>query len=198
MGGDRKSEEPTRDADVVVVGGGIGGLYTAKRLAGEGLNVRLYELTGRLGGRIETWDLTPEDDDFDDVFKAEMGPMRFELAMQPLFDRLRKDCHIRMDEFASPSAPYPPDPHQLAVDEQFDHNPLDALGLLKLGLFRLFGIDHRLECDDKGVVQVMAIGDGLRWLESIKDSDIPDLTAARVPTNNLSTMSVSPTRCRLI
>ena len=159
--------------DVVVVGGGIGGLYAAMRLAEHRLNVHLYELTDRLGGRIETHDLTPEASTPDEVFKAEMGPMRFELAMQPLFDSVRKSCGISVAEFASPSAPYLPDPEQLAVNEKIDDHPLDALGLLKLGLFRLFEIDHRLELDDEGVVQVIPTGEGLRWLKRTKDADIP-------------------------
>lgn len=40
--------------DVVVIGGGISGTYTAWRLRDRGLKVALYEATDRIGGRFYT------------------------------------------------------------------------------------------------------------------------------------------------
>src|SRR5687768_9282692 len=68
---------------VGIVGGGIAGLYCAWKLAIEGHSVTVFECLNRLGGRIETLPLGG--------FRAECGPMRFELAIQPLFKRLAED-----------------------------------------------------------------------------------------------------------
>jgi len=42
--------------DVAIIGGGVGGLYTAWRLRNSNLTVSLYEQSDRLGGRIQTVD----------------------------------------------------------------------------------------------------------------------------------------------
>ncbi|KAG1658209.1 hypothetical protein FOA52_008232 [Chlamydomonas sp. UWO 241] len=46
------------DCDAIVVGGGIGGLVTAGRLAREGLSVTLLEANAEVGGRCQTVTLT--------------------------------------------------------------------------------------------------------------------------------------------
>ncbi|MFV1990900.1 MAG: flavin monoamine oxidase family protein, partial [Acidimicrobiales bacterium] len=43
-----------KSVDVVIVGGGISGLATARGLAGAGCSVRLFEARGRIGGRLES------------------------------------------------------------------------------------------------------------------------------------------------
>src|SRR5215204_1706522 len=80
---------------VGIVGGGIAGLYCAWRLADVGHRVTVFERLGRLGGRIETRNL--------DGFKAECGPMRFELAIQPKFRDLADDLGIKFDPFDEPT-----------------------------------------------------------------------------------------------
>ncbi|MGJ0506244.1 MAG: flavin monoamine oxidase family protein [Methylocystis sp.] len=47
-------EEPERDVDVVIVGGGLSGLCTAFHLRQAGVSFTLLELAPRLGGRIRT------------------------------------------------------------------------------------------------------------------------------------------------
>lgn len=80
---------------VGIVGGGIAGLYCAWRLGQRGHRVTVFEHLGRLGGRIETLDL--------DGFKAECGPMRFELAIQTLFKKFAEnDLGIDFAGFTGP------------------------------------------------------------------------------------------------
>lgn len=78
---------------VGIVGGGIAGLYCAWKLAEKGHSVTVFERLGRLGGRIETLDLE------DGRFKAECGPMRFELATQPYFEKLAGDLGVGFARF---------------------------------------------------------------------------------------------------
>ncbi|KAI1502605.1 hypothetical protein F5X99DRAFT_407891 [Biscogniauxia marginata] len=57
--------------DVGIVGGGISGLYTALLLQREGHRVRIFEGTGRIGGRVYTHYFTTEKDQY-----FEAGAMR--------------------------------------------------------------------------------------------------------------------------
>lgn len=91
----------SRTTSVVIVGGGIAGLYCARELARQGGHgVTVLETRQEFGGRIETLDLGP--------FKAECGPMRFELPMQPLFHTLCKDLGITFERFTGPTDPAEP------------------------------------------------------------------------------------------
>jgi monoamine oxidase len=187
---------------VVIVGGGIGGLYTAWKLAEGGTPVAIYEATGRLGGRIETVDLEPD-------FKAEMGPMRFELALQPNFEMILSDTKdsdgnpVQPAPFASPRAPRLPDRDDLAPDERPDGVPLDGLGLMQLGLFRLFGIEHTVAIkytdadggakeengapitkDTPGAVKCAYVKPSQAaqaWLRSTRDPDVPMRPGSAAP-----------------
>ena len=70
----------TTDYDTIIVGGGVGGLVTAIRLATAGLNVALFERNDQLGGKLAvrerdgfTFDIGPSlltlPELFDDVFR---------------------------------------------------------------------------------------------------------------------------------
>ena len=103
-----------------------------------GRNVLLLEATDRYGGRIETGDLSPPPIAGDAPHKAEFGPMRFELEIQPLFAQLLDDFKIATEPFSAPSSPEPPVEYPLAQDERAaDGTPLSSLALLKLGVFRM-------------------------------------------------------------
>src|SRR6266576_231812 len=61
-------EKPDTEVDVAIVGGGIAGLYCCLQLvkspwfkAGKKKTISLYEASRRLGGRIETWRVSPHE-----------------------------------------------------------------------------------------------------------------------------------------
>jgi hypothetical protein len=137
-----------------IVGGGIAGLYCALKLADKAEEVIVYESLDRLGGRIETVNLQG--------FKAECGPMRFELEIEPLFSTLAGELEIDFATFTPPrsgSAEFPK--HDLQQNEVsaehkrevekvlgagshseiisgiFSHHT-SALDMLKFGIFRMF------------------------------------------------------------
>ena len=129
-----------------IVGGGIAGLYCARAL-GAKHEVTLFETLDHLGGRIETLNLGG--------FKAECGPMRFELATQPHFKKLIKGLKIKAEPFPNPRAEpaeYPKfdlAPHEMSTAQMkasaaglasyaamFSHQT-SALDLLQYGIYRL-------------------------------------------------------------
>jgi hypothetical protein len=127
---------------VGIVGGGIGGLYCARKLLERGHAVRLFEMLERVGGRIETEpDLAG--------FTAEFGPMRFEPKLQPLFTTLCGDLRIDLVEFPGPKGARDAGETKVALppDERAGNNkPLGPLDLLKLGVVRMFDEgDERLD-----------------------------------------------------
>jgi len=79
---------------IAVVGGGIAGLYCAHRLALRGHRVTIFEQLPRIGGRIETLTL--------DGIECECGPMRFELAIQPMLKALAAELGIEFSPFTPP------------------------------------------------------------------------------------------------
>ena len=116
MGSDRHSAADLPDCvDVAIVGGGISGLYCALQLARlikeqpslhlgsarietaslEPMPVHVFEASGRLGGRIETWDVKLTPGPNGEVFRAEFGPMRIEPRDQPLLKDLLDYLGIR-------------------------------------------------------------------------------------------------------
>jgi monoamine oxidase len=118
-------------SDIVIAGGGIAGLYCARRLADAGQRILVLEASSdRWGGRIETEDL--------DGFIAEMGPMRFEPTLQPRFAGLCADLGVELVDFAGPTADgvVAPDA-ELTPEEQ----GLNSLQLLKRGIMLVMGRD---------------------------------------------------------
>jgi monoamine oxidase len=122
-----------RRHDVVVVGAGIAGLFCSLHLK-KTKNVGVYEVSSRLGGRIETWRIDPKasddlefttipvsklrDEDREPAtqnrskfFVAEFGPMRIEPEHQPYLAKLLSDLKIRDEKGAekwSDLVPFPP------------------------------------------------------------------------------------------
>jgi hypothetical protein len=115
--------------DIVIAGGGIAGLYCARRLADAGHRVLILETASdRWGGRIETEDL--------DGFIAEMGPMRFEPTLQPRFAALCDELGVGLVPFAGPSAD-----RTAAADEDLppEEQGLNSLQLLRRGIMLIMG-----------------------------------------------------------
>jgi monoamine oxidase len=168
---DEPSPDPAGEiagsSDVVVVGGGIGGIYCARELAKRGRTVTLLEMRSCLGGRIETLDLRgfagPSALTRRPVFKGECGPMRFELALQPRFAALCEETGIKLDDFPPPRAAPSPTVYALEGDETHEGQPLDALQLLTLGVLRMFGQKTTIDADGA----VVPADDG--WLAHLAD-----------------------------
>jgi phytoene dehydrogenase-like protein len=140
----------TRPVSVGVVGGGIAGLYCAWKLGSLGHSVSVFETLDRLGGRIETLDL--------DGFKAECGPMRFELATQPKLRKLgKKTLGITFTDFTPPTGEDPLFPRydleqkeksqaQLRAEKRDGANQSQltrSLDLLKYGVYRMVTEDRK-------------------------------------------------------
>ncbi len=91
---------PPKHVDVLIVGGGVSGLYCAYRLLDEqpGLKIAIVEKDGRVGGRLDTDRVVILDDSGKPVeAKDEEGGMRFNFQMQELMElahRLNLDSHI--------------------------------------------------------------------------------------------------------
>ena len=124
--------------EIVVVGGGIAGLYCSYHLARAGKKVVLYEASRRLGGRIETWKIDKE------LF-AEFGPMRIAPERQPLLKQLLLELGIRehTDQKTKPKrgelVPFPEYRSEEPVEPKFNLKEEESrqktiLDLLKLGL----------------------------------------------------------------
>lgn len=113
----------TKNISIGIVGGGIAGLYCAWKLADLGYKVSVFEHLNRFGGRIETLDLSG--------FKAECGPMRFELATQPLFKKLIDDLDITCTTFSPPKAEDSPFPRYLLQQNEKSSKQLQEEEKLK-------------------------------------------------------------------
>ncbi len=169
MSGKGGANDHRETADVVVVGGGIAGLSCARQLAAQDYKVVVLEAASRFGGRIETGDLGPPPFPGSSAHRAEFGPMRFELDIQPLFAQLLDDFDIAATEFPAPQSPEPPVEFPLAEDERLGDTPLPALELLKLGIFRLLGQETFIAKGKDGEPVVELSGQGRSWLGGLSD-----------------------------
>ena len=120
------------DRSIVIVGGGIAGLYAAYLLGLLKHDVQLFEMSGRWGGRIdsEVFKLDRKND-----FVAEFGPMRFEAHLQ---ERLRGLCFqlgIGFEAFSPTSAPVGTTQYDLTATEESLESPADLLQWAVLKMF---------------------------------------------------------------
>ncbi|PKI89300.1 amine oxidase [Actinomycetales bacterium SN12] len=83
--------QESRQTDVAIIGGGVAGLNAARLLVAAGLDVRLLEARGRLGGRVLTVDATGAEsgDGFD------LGPSWVWPKMQPVIGPFLDELGIR-------------------------------------------------------------------------------------------------------
>jgi len=121
-----------KDRSIVIVGGGIAGLYAAYLLGRLDYHVQLFELSDRWGGRIDSqiFKLDGRND-----FIAEFGPMRFEAHLQ---ERLRRLCfHLGIDfePFSPTSAPVGTTHYDLTATEESLKSPADLLQWAVLKMF---------------------------------------------------------------
>ena len=150
---------------IVIAGGGISGMYCALKLAQRpnvGSVVLLEAAKDRWGGRIETAEI--------DGFIAEMGPMRFEEALQPMFKELVDSLDIPLVPFTGPSAGLIDFPvYGLARDEYFPNGgpQLNSLQLLRRGVLLIMG--QELHPDDPAGARHQT------WLDQHEESDYAKL-----------------------
>src|SRR5690242_8887265 len=101
---------------IAIVGGGIGVLYAAYLLGRNGFRVTLFEQDERLGGRIETVNMPP-----DEAFLAEFGPMRFEPGLQLMLVNLVNHLGLQFEDFAPTTAPISPIDYEEEDVEDFEN-----------------------------------------------------------------------------
>jgi monoamine oxidase len=137
------TEPGGKDRSIVIVGGGIAGLYAAYLLGLLKYDVQLFEMDNRWGGRIDSRVFKL---DGADSFIAEFGPMRFEARLQ---ERLRRLCfHLGIDfePFSPTSAPISTTHYDLTATEESIKSPAD---LLQWAVLKMFFEDRvKRELDD--------------------------------------------------
>ena len=133
--------------DIVIVGCGFSGLYTAYRLLQKNSNfkITIYEKSEKIGGRIYTETYMNH--------ILEYGPMRFEPELQPKFANLLKELDITYKEFSAYTTPYElPDYNKIDLKEiEFIENNKDlapAFALLKYALKNILNEQWDLDKDD--------------------------------------------------
>ncbi|KAJ8297942.1 hypothetical protein KUTeg_024473 [Tegillarca granosa] len=80
--------------DVTVIGGGVAGTYAAYRLRNKNLNIGLYEMSDRIGGRYFTQTLKKIPD-----VNIELGAMRYKPKDHVRLDNLIKELRLPIDDF---------------------------------------------------------------------------------------------------
>ena len=130
---------------IIIVGGGISGLYAAYKLMLYNHDITILEKAGELGGRIST--------EYYQNHILENGPMRFEPSLQQEFDKLIQDLDVPIEDFSPYScASESPDFNHLTLDEikavkaYKDLHP--AFALLKFGLIKILDEQWDVENDD--------------------------------------------------
>jgi phytoene desaturase len=101
---------------VVIVGGGIGGLAAAARLAHAGYRVTLLEQRAQLGGRVGLFER--------DGFRFDTGPTLL-MMLDPL-EKLFRDLHRRLEDYLQPVLLNPSYRVFYADDTRFDSSPCIA------------------------------------------------------------------------
>ncbi|KZP10613.1 amine oxidase [Athelia psychrophila] len=81
---DRCNTDEPAILPVAILGAGVGGLYTAMILESLGIEFKIIEATGRVGGRLRTHKFSDDDAQYYDV-----GAMRFPIGL-PIMSRLKK------------------------------------------------------------------------------------------------------------
>jgi hypothetical protein len=151
---------------IVVVGGGIAGLYSASELLRRGHSVTVLEMRHEFGGRIETGDLQTLDQrrgEAGTYFKAEFGPMRFELAIQPKLEDLCESLGVVFGPFTGPRSAASPIDYPLPPDEA----GLASLDLLRVGVYGMFGKQPRRTVQDK----IILTDPDQHWLDDLGDDN---------------------------
>jgi hypothetical protein len=171
---------------VVVVGGGIAGMYCARLLAERGCTVDLLETTDRFGGRVETGELSPGPERDGPPFTAEFGPMRFELDLQWRFKELVDEFpEIEFKDFDPPNPGVPSIQYPVSPADRGPYSaPMTSLELLKLGVYRMFG--HEPQIEDEMQVDGQVLGKAVpsrsdeEWLNSLTEDRLDELRATAV------------------
>ncbi len=110
-------------AHVVIVGGGIGGLSAAARLAHSGFRVTLIEQRHQLGGRIGEVQR--------DGFRFDTGPTLL-MMLDPL-EKLFRDTHRRLEDYLQPVLLNPSYRVFYADGLRFDSSPCIASMIREIG-----------------------------------------------------------------
>ena len=109
------TSEAREESHVTIVGGGIAGLYAAYLLALNDFTVDPYELhRENVGGKIATRSYPTIENP---LFKAEFGPMRFELDLQIRLRRLCQHLNLVTDSFPGTVAPVTPNEFEMTEVE---------------------------------------------------------------------------------
>lgn len=142
MPADVPTEPDQEGRSIVIVGGGIAGLYAAYLLGRLKYDVQVFEMSDRWGGRIhsEVFKVKGGED-----FIAEFGPMRFEAHLQ---ERLRRLCfHLDIDfeSFSPTRAPIGTTHYDLTATEESFKSPADLLQWAVLKMFFETAVAPRLD-----------------------------------------------------
>ena len=120
--------------DVAIVGGGISGMYCALKLAEKGIEVGLFEMADRWGGRIETVRMGKNKN-----FVAEFGPMRYERKGQKLLMELLDELQVERTAFPSFQSASPGWVKYKIEDKEEQRWQDDLVNLMLMGMLKVLG-----------------------------------------------------------